>query len=233
MRCCLTGLLLLVAATVLAAWFVPPIVAGALVEGGLAAAGFSDTGTTVDVVADPPPAILAGHADRVRIRSSDVVMGDLRAARLDLTLVDVSLFGRTARTVDGTLQAVRIEPAQGAAFVVPEVIVRGPAAAAAATLRLTRADLEPLVASAVQSAGLIPTGLALAAPDRLTVILSGRTVTGTLGVESGALVARLDGSLSAVLARSAPGDPFQLRSVQVGPDGAVIAAVVDLAALIR
>jgi hypothetical protein len=80
MRSCLIQLLVMVAAVFALLWFGLPFGAGWLATNALNAAGFTGTDTRVVVSSDLPPSILLGHADTIRLTSSQVSVGDLHAA---------------------------------------------------------------------------------------------------------------------------------------------------------
>src|ERR1035437_4019771 len=113
MRSCLIQLLLELALLFAILWFGLPLGAGFLATSALNASGFTGTNTSVEVSANPPPALLTGKADTIRIRSDSVYVGDLRAASMDVTLHDVGLLSRKIGSVDGTLDGVRIAVPSG------------------------------------------------------------------------------------------------------------------------
>ena len=99
MRSCLIQLLLTVAVIFALLWFGLPFGASWLATNALGAVGFSGTDTTVEVKANLPPRILTGYADSIHLTSTQVGVGDLHAANIDLTLGRVELFARKIGTV--------------------------------------------------------------------------------------------------------------------------------------
>ena len=93
MRSCLIQLLVLIAMVFALLWFGLPLGADWLATNSLNASGFTGTGTKVDVSAYPPPVLLTGHADSIHLTSSQVGIGDLYAASIDLTLGKVERDG--------------------------------------------------------------------------------------------------------------------------------------------
>lgn len=104
MRSCLIRLLILIALVFALLWFGLPIGASWLATNALNASGFTGTGTKVEVSSNPPPLLLLGHADSIHLTSSQVGIGDLHAAGVDLTLGKVELFSRQIGSVTGTLR---------------------------------------------------------------------------------------------------------------------------------
>jgi hypothetical protein len=90
----------------------------------------------VDVAAKLPPRILLGHADTVRLTSTQVSVGDLHAASIDVTLANVELIDRTIGSVSGTLTGVRVPAANGGVATAETVVLEGKGTAATATPHL-------------------------------------------------------------------------------------------------
>ena len=99
MRSCLLQLLIGAALIFALLWFGLPFGASWLATSALTASGFSGTNTQVEVKADLPPRILAGHADSIHVTSDQVSVGDLHSGTIDLTLTTVELFDRKIGTV--------------------------------------------------------------------------------------------------------------------------------------
>ena len=108
MRSCLIRLLVMAVFVFALLWFGLPFGASWLATNALNAAGFTGTTTQVDISATLPPRILLGHADKIRLTSTQVSVSDLHAETMDVTLSDVQLFDRTFGSVDGTLTGVRV-----------------------------------------------------------------------------------------------------------------------------
>jgi streptogramin lyase len=233
-RGCLSGMLVLVLVVVGGAWLLTPMAVDALLAGALSASGFHGTGTTVDAIANPPPLLLTGHADTVRIRSSDVTVHELEASSLELTLSDVSLLSRSFATVDGTLSGVQIKGG-GTSLEARTATVHGRASAARVVLSLDRAQVEALVSSGVAAAvGPLPVAISVQPPDRIAFTLEGRSATGSLGVENGSLTLRpLGAGLDRIVLVAPPaGAAWQIVSVAVTDTGFEVELVVDFGRLI-
>jgi hypothetical protein len=177
----LLGLLVVVAVIGAGLWVGTPLVASALVRAAVVSAGLNGSTTQVQVAANPPLALLLGHADSVRIRSSDDALQGVRIGQLDLVLFDVSLLGRTAGIVEGTLADVR-----GAAPGVPLQIERISVAGAPDSADVEVSVLPGELATALRLgfARLVP-------PDLVTGTVAGHAIAFRLTVNA-------DGSLVAV-----------------------------------
>lgn len=234
MRGCLLSIFLLPALLLAVGWFLLPTLAGGIVTAGLGFAGFAGSDQTVTVTADPPVELVGFHADRIRIRATNASFHELRADAIDVTLGDVALLDRRAGSVKGTLTGVRFTPATGPTVAITSVALAGSGSRMNATLTLSTADLRALASAAVrENAGAAPSKVTFGAPDRVTLVVEGRTVAGRLVVdEDGGLVFRptksvpgFDGPVD--LIRPGPGVPFRLRTVAVTSTGATIAGTVD------
>ncbi len=236
MRGCLTGLLLVAVLVAAAAWFVTPLAVDALVAGSLTQSGFQGTGTTVDAVANPPPALLTGHADSIRIRSSDVTYRELHAATLDLTLQDVGLLSGSIDSVQGTLGGVRVVPETGPTIEATSATVLGPPGNATVRLTLDGGQVLSLVMNGLTSAAGPGVGsVRLLPPDKLSFSLGGTLADAALEVDGGALVLRFAGTNlgSVVLFRPATGAVWRLSSASMDGGRLVLVLLVDLGSLIH
>src|SRR5919112_3846543 len=113
MRGCLTILVLAAAFVVGAIWFGGPPLAGTVVEASLTGAGLTADELDVTVSSDPPLGLVTGRADRVSIHATGVGWGSIEAESMDLDLIGVDLFGRTATSADGTFDGVAVEAPGG------------------------------------------------------------------------------------------------------------------------
>lgn len=233
-RSCLIQLVVLVVAAVAVLWLALPVAAGALALTALQAGGFSGTATSVDVAANPPLVLLVGHADRLRIRSTDASLGDLHAAGLDLTLADVDLFARRAVSIDGALSGVSLPAVDGATVTAARVSVHGLAGSAAAIAEVDTEGARELAVTALRVATGLSAGVTLTSPNRLSVAIPGRQVGARLVVESGALVLRPDSAALPVvtLLRPGAGQPFRLTGVSVTETGLALQGTIDVNALL-
>jgi hypothetical protein len=244
LRSCLIQLLLTVAVIFALLWFGLPFGASWLATNALNAAGFTGTDTKVEVSANLPPRILLGHADKVRLTSSQVSVGGLNAATLDVTLGDVSLFDRTVGTVTGTLTGVRVPAPDGDPIAISTAALTGAGTAVKSTLTISTAEAQRLAQAQLKAqTGLVGT-VKFASPNGVTIAVNGTTEQAHLvvkpsdpggGAASGGTleVVPVDTSLPTVtLIGAGNGDPFQLSSVAVGASGVTLVGTIDIQTLL-
>jgi hypothetical protein len=228
-RGCAAVLVLAAAFALGAAWFGAPALASAVVGIGLNGAGFEARSTSVSVEADPPLAILAGHADRIVIGADGGRLGDLEATRIDLVLLDVDLATREFTEVRGTLTGTRVVRDDGSRMAIGRVELRGPGTAARAVVTTPGPEVERMAAAALNDAlGLPVVGARLSAPDTLRVEIAGQGVDTRLVVEPDgalAIAVPLPGQPRVVLMDPAP---LVLESVTVADGNLVLTGSVDL-----
>jgi len=214
------------------AWFAPGPLAGAVIGAVLDGSGYRATSTTITANAEPPPRLLLGHADELTIDGTDVTWRGLRARRLRVTLVDVDLLARTARSVDGRIEGAELSDAVAGTATGATIDVRGAAAAAPTTIRVDAATVRSLVATAVERAFAVrPDDVQLAPPATLRLVTPGATIEGTLVVTEREL--QLSTRLGPVtMVRIDPAVPLTLRSVGVADGGLRIEGVLDAVALL-
>jgi hypothetical protein len=215
-------------------WVALPVGAGYLATNALNAGGFSGTDTEVDVSANPPPLLLTGHADTVRVRSTQVGMGDLHAARIDVTLKDVQFLSRQVGSVDGTLEGVRVAAANGDEVNVGLVTIKGDSKAAQANLTMSKDEAERLAASQLESQTGAKATISLASPDKVTIKIGANSQNGRLVIQDGALLLVPDGDALPAVTLVSPGDdnPFELTSVAIGENDVTLTGTIDLQALL-
>ena len=233
MRSCLIQLLLTVAVIFALLWFGLPFGASWLATNALGAVGFSGTNTTVEVKANLPPRILTGYADSIHLTSTQVGVGDLHAANIDLTLGGVELFARKIGTVRGTLGGVRVPDPDGQPVTFETVNVDGDARHAASALTISNAEVTRLAVSQLKAHGITGT-VAFSAPDKVVVTAGGNSQTCRLRVNSGALMLVPDGNALPTLTLIAAGDgnPFQLSSASVGAKSVTLVGTIDVQTLL-
>jgi len=233
MRSCLIQLLILVALVFALLWFGLPIGASWLATNALNASGFIGTGTKVEVSSNPPPLLLLGHADSIHLTSSQVGIGDLHAASVDLTLGKVELFSRQIGSVTGTLRGVRVAAPDGQPVTVDLVTLSGTAVSADAEMDISTAEAERLAESQLKARG-VTSSVALAPPDKITITAGGKSQPGHLVAKDGALLLVPDGnSLPTVtLIAFGGGNPFRISSVTIGADHAMLVGTIDLQTLL-
>lgn len=233
MRGCLTVLALGLVALLLAAWFLPPILARDAVEVALRSSGFTAQTMSIHVSENPPPFLLLGRADQVHVVATGAKVRGLRADSLDVTLAHVDVARRSFASIDGTLSGVSVPQGGGGAFSASEVDISGPTNAAVTTLRLSPADVVAMVLAAYGAAAReVPIGVELLPPSGLTLTFAGRQEAASLAVGSDGSLLMRAGSLSFTLARPEPDLPLQIRTVAVDASGLVVSGVMDARSLL-
>jgi hypothetical protein len=231
MRSCLIQLLITVAVVFALLWFGLPFGASWLATNALNAAGFTGTSTKVEVSADLPPRILLGHADKVRLTSSKVSVGDLHAATIDMTLGNVELFDRKIGTIHGTMTGIVLPAATGTGpLTVDSATVDGAGTAAIATLTTSNAGLKTYIVKQLKARGVTVTAVAFGAPNKVTVTIGGKLLTGRLVVSNGALQAVFAGITPSTLPliNAGNGNPIHFTSVAVASSTVTLVGTMDL-----
>lgn len=234
MRSCLIRLLITVGVIFALLWFGLPLGASWLATNALNAAGFTGTNTRVDVSANLPPTILLGHADTIRLTSSQVGAGDLHAATIDVTLGNVEFIDRTVGTVSGTLTGVRVAAPNGDPVTIETATLAGSGTSATATLTISSAEAETLAESQLRAQTGISGTVKLAGQDRVTATINGKSESGKLVVNGGALqLVPASASLPTVILLAAgSGNPFQLESVTATANAVTLVGTIDLQSLL-
>lgn len=236
MRGCLAVLLLAAAFSLGAVWVAGPPVASGIVTVGLGLAGLQAERTEVTVVADPPPRLLIGRADRILIRATNASFGGLTAAHVELVLVDVGLVDRRAASVSGRLDGI-VAGASDERLAVSSVTIDGAGAEADATARVTADAIEALAARAIGDAiGQAPGSVALVGSDVLTFTVGGVSAQARLAADDvGNIVAvGVPGASGpTVLVRAASTAPLQVDGLAVEGDEVVVRGKLDVGDLLR
>jgi hypothetical protein len=185
------------------------------------------------VNSSPPPLLLTGKADSIRIRSDDVFVGDLHAASIDVTLHDVELLSRKIDSVDGTLDGVRIAAAGGAQVTVDVVDIKGTATAAEAKLAISSKEIANLAVTMLAENSIKAT-VSFAEPNSVTIVVAGKKQSGTLAVSNGTLLLVPTTPSTATLALIVPGtgNPFQLTSVAIKGQQVILGGTIDVQSLL-
>jgi hypothetical protein len=235
MRSCLIQLVLLFAMVFCLLWFGLPFGVSALATGALNASGFSGTDTKVEVSANPPPTLLTGHADAVRITSSQTSMGDLHAAEVDVLLTDVELISRNIGTVSGTLTGVRVAAPDGEPVSIDQVTLAGDANASNATASMSLAAAQSLAESELKAQTKIVAKIALQSPDKVTITVNGKSQTGRLVTSNGSLLIVPDGNKLPTVTLIAPGsgNPFHVSTVEIGATDVTFVGTIDVEKLLN
>lgn len=232
MRGCLFVLVLAAVVVGVASWFGAPVLASTLARTALEGAGFRAASSTVTVTADPPPKILLGRADRLRIVGAQVDFRTFHAAGLDLTLTDVDLLGRRAATIRGRVSGAELTTAEGPAATA-DVAIDGAADAAAATIDVAADAVEEAVRTAFRREFAVAVaGIEFRAPDVLRITSAGSTLEGRLGVAGDGSITLSNALGSATILSLDPSFPLALRSVGVAGGNLRIIATLDAQALL-
>jgi hypothetical protein len=204
-----------------------------LIAAGLTAGGLQAEQTQVTLDTASPLDLLRMHADRVTIRATNPRIGDLRADRLELELLDVHLGDRTAESLSGTFDDATFDGPEGS-IAIPTIGFEGDTSRITAVASVDGPAVERLIAARVADATGQPTGdVELTAPNALTIGLGGIPVPGTLSVDdAGALRMRLEGPLALEVELLSPqATPLALRAVRVAGDRLVLEGDLDPATL--
>jgi hypothetical protein len=202
-----------------------PAAAAGILTGGISAAGLAAADTTVTVRSNPPTDLLGLHADTVRVTATDATFRGLEMASLDVVVGDVAVLDRSAGTVDGELTGVTFTTTGGKRITLDRITIGGGGDRITATTVVPNAEAEALIADALEAeTGVRPASVALVAPDRVTVRVSGRTLGGRFAIGSaGDLVVRVEDAPAAgtemVLVRGGQDLPIRLTSVRVTTSG--------------
>lgn len=172
--------------------------------------------------------LVGGRAREVRLRGRDVATAGITIGNMDVKLGDVSLVDRSFRTVEGELRDVDLRGSGGSATV-STISLSGPAERASASGRVTAAEAERLIGTALSGAGVRASDVRLG-DGTVRMRTGGREVEGKLRVEGGALAFDSNGVTIPLLDASQTG-PLDLDDVAVDPDGLVINGTVDARAL--
>ncbi|HEY5488045.1 MAG TPA: hypothetical protein VIK06_10375 [Candidatus Limnocylindrales bacterium] len=233
MRSCLIQLLVEVAILFALLWFGLPLGAGFLATSALNASGFTGTNTSVEVSSNPPPLLLTGKADAIRIRSDSVYVGDLRASSIDVTLHNVDLLSRKIETVDGTFSGVRLAVPTGQPLTVDQVDVHGTASLADATLAVPSQSVASLAVTMLAASSIKAT-VSLQEPNSVTIVVAGKKQSGTLAVSNGTLLLVPTATSIPPVALIVPGtgNPFKLTSVAVHGQQVTLGGTIDVQSLL-
>jgi hypothetical protein len=234
MRSCLIRLLVAVAVIFALLWFGLPFGASWLATNALNAVGFTGTNTKVDISATLPPRILLGHADKIRLTSTEVSVGDLHAATIDVTLSDVQLFDRKFGSVDGTMTGVRVPTPTGDPVTMDGVSLQGKGTAANATLTISNTEAERIAEAQLKAHSPFAAKVRIAAPDKVTMTFNGQSKTGRLVVSDGSLliVPNTTDLPTVTLIAAGKGNPFTLTSATVVAKQMTLIGTIDLQTLL-
>ncbi len=233
MRSCLIQIVIAAVVVFALLWFGLPLVANVLALQALEAAGFSGTNTQVQVVANPPPLLLTGHADSIHITSNQAGVANLHANVVDVTLYDVDLLSRRFGSVQGVLNGVSLAAPNSDAVSLTSVQLSGPSASAVAICTLTVTQTETLAESQLRSQG-VDARVALVPRNRMIITVGGNSYFGSLEPENGSLYLVPDAGVLPKVLLMAPGEgnPFRITSVEVGDQDVVLTGTIDVQGLL-
>lgn len=227
MRGCLFVVIAAALVGSVAAWFGSPVLASAVVDAGLRSAGFASTTLTTTVTADPPPRLLLGHADSVRVQGDDVSFRTFHAAHLELTMADVDLVGRSFATIRGTITGAQVNTADNVPTTA-DVSIEGPASNAAAVIEMDGATVDRVIRSTLATQLSSPVvRTELVAPDLVRIVTPAATLEGRIVVDASGAIALENGLGRAPVLRLDPSFPLRLRSATVVDGNLRIDATLD------
>ena len=233
MRGCLFVLVAGLAVVAAAAWFAAPPLTSTVIASILEGSGYHAASSTITATADPPLRLLLGHADRVTVDGQGVTWRTFRAARLDLTLRDVDLFGRTAGSIEGTISGAELQTTDDPAPTA-DVAIDGTGSRADATLRVSGATVDRLVKSGfAKEFGVTVASTSLVAPDVLRISAAGTTVQGRLAIDPTGPLVLMTAVGSVDLFRFDPSFPITLVGVRVRGADLELTGTLDPEALRR
>jgi hypothetical protein len=232
MRGCLFVLVLAAAVVGVGAWFGAAPLTSTVIGSILQGSGYHAASSTITATSDPPVRLLLGHADRVTIDGTDVTWRTFKAARLQLTLGDVDLFGRTAGSIRGTIGGAELRTNDDSAPTA-DVAIDGSGSSARATIRVAGGTVDRLVRSGfAEKFGVAVVGTSLEAPDILRITASGTTFQGRLAIDPTGALVLVTPLGSADVFRFDPSFPIKLVGVRVSGVDLELDGTLDAEALI-
>ncbi len=225
MRTFLRFLLIATALIGVLVFVVLPLVAGPILGSLAQGSGVAGEDLTVDVDASGPQ-LLSGNADGLRLRGGGLQLGATKVGSYDLTLGGVSLFERSFDTVEGTLNDVRLGSG-GRAVALRSLELDGAAAAARARGQVSEREGERLIREAVQRAGVRVDDVVLE-DGRVLLRTGSRTSTARLGVDDGAVIARVEGGRTVELLGGDASDRWRIDEISVTSDGLSLEGTLDV-----
>jgi hypothetical protein len=216
MRGCLFVLIAAACVVAVGAWFGSPPLASAVIDAGLRSAGFEARTLDTTATADPPPKLLLGHADEVRIVASGVSFRTFHAERLDLTLTDLGLLDRSFTTIHGTISAAEVRTPDGVPTTA-DVTIDGDASGAAAAIRISGATVDRVVRATLADdlGGVSISRTELVAPDLLRIVTPAATLEGRIIVDASGAIALSNRLGETRILALDPSFPLHLTSVGV------------------
>lgn len=218
--------LLLVSGFVL---IVLPLLLGPFLTNLVRDAGLKSDTLSVSV-APFDPTLLLGRARKITLIASNVDASPATIGSIDLSIGDANYFGRSFKTVSGTLNDVSLTVNGKDNVRIGDISVDGPANAANATAHFSAADTDRLIRLAGERAGLTIDQVRVG-DSGVTVKVSGIESNAKLAVSGGALVLDPGVGGAIVLLQPAPSDPWTLSEAWVDADGLNVRAVVDVASI--
>lgn len=224
MRGCLSFLIFL---GVLAAVgiLVLPWAVGLLIAGAISSAGFTSSGTDVNVQGWGGD-LLTGRAPGIEVRARDARYREISLGSVDVTFHDVNVLDRGFRAIDGEASDVTI-PIGGRQVTLTNLQLSGPVTRTAARARISAGEVVRLV----QETALERLGVSLDVTfSARGVELSGlgERVLGRVSVTRGTLL--VDSTLGSFPVLSgATSDPWRLTGATTDASGLTVTADIDLA----
>jgi len=189
-----------------------------------------DGAVTVDV--DVGLALLSGEVDALAIAGRDLRSGEATIGLLQVELTGFDLFSRAFRVIDGRLEDVEVQLADGTAVSLERIEVSGPSDALWAKASLDAAAVELLVRSKLAEQGIRPDAVRLGTRS-IEVVAQDVTIRARFDVHDGGLFLVPDRLIEpfAVL-EYGQADPWLVTAATLAPSGLMVEATTQLEAML-
>lgn len=185
---------------------------------------------TVDV--DVGLALLSGEVDALAIAGRDLRSGEATIGLLQVELTGFDLFSRAFRVIDGRLEDVEVQLADGTAVSLERIEVSGPSDALWAKASLDAAAVELLVRSKLAEQGIRPDAVRLGTRS-IEVVAQDVTIRARFDVHDGGLFLVPDRLIEpfAVL-EYGQADPWLVTAATLAPSGLMVEATTQQEAML-
>jgi hypothetical protein len=225
MRGCLGFALILVAALAALVIVAANVVAPALVSATVRGSSFFH-GQPVSVEVQTSLAgLLRGEVDRISITGGPLREGSATVGLVQIAVTDVGILNHAFGAVDGTLEGVVVDTAEGIPLRFEQVTLSGSSGSMTAVGRISAADLE---AALLPHLGGVQATRVSVSNGRIDVEIAGRTAEGRLLVVGRTVVLDAGPLLGQLTILEAPADgSWRVTAIGLDAAGAVITAAIS------